>query len=63
MEEALSFFRAFEVWIYLLLGLGGLIYIRRFILSWQELREAGFGLERERAQSRLNQSAVCWYCF
>lgn len=57
MEEALSFFRAFEVWIYLLLGLGGLIYIRRFILSWQELREAGFGLERERAQSRLNQSA------
>lgn len=58
MEEALSFFRAFELWIYLLLGLGGLIYIRKFILSWHELREAGFGLERDNAQSRLNQAAV-----
>jgi len=57
MEEALSFFRAFEVWIYLLLGLGGLFYTRKFILAWQELREASFGLERENAQTRLNQSA------
>lgn len=57
MEEALSFFRAFEVWIYLLLGLGGLYYIRKFILAWQELRGAGFGLERDSAQARLNQSA------
>jgi hypothetical protein len=57
MEEALSFFRAFEAWIYLLLAFGGLIYARKFILAWQELREASFGLERESAQSRLNQSA------
>ena len=57
MEEALGFFRAFEVWIYLLLGLGGIIFIRNFILAWQELRGATFGLERESAQSRLNQSA------
>ena len=57
MEEALSFFRAFEVWIYLILGFGGLYYIRKFVLAWQELREATFGLERESAQSRLNQSA------
>ncbi|HEX7972822.1 MAG TPA: hypothetical protein VF498_00300 [Anaerolineales bacterium] len=57
MEEALSFFRAFEVWIYLLLGLGGLIYIRKFILAWGELREAAFGLERDNAQARLNQAA------
>ena len=57
MEEALRFFRAFEVWIYLLLGLGGLFYIRKFALAWQELRGAGFGLERESAQRRLNQSA------
>jgi hypothetical protein len=57
MEEALRFFRAYEVWIYLLLGLGGLFYIRKFILAWQELREASFGLERESAQARLNQSA------
>jgi hypothetical protein len=57
MEEALGFFRAFETWIYLLLGLGGIIYIRKFILAWQDLRGATFGLERESAQARLNQSA------
>jgi hypothetical protein len=57
MEEALSFFRAFESWIYILLCLGGLIYLRKFILAWQELRGAAFGLERENAQSRLNQAA------
>lgn len=58
MAEAISFFRAFEVWIYVFLGLVGLYFIRKFILSWQELRGAGFGLERDNAQGRLNQSAV-----
>jgi hypothetical protein len=58
MEEALRFFRAFEAWIYLLLGLGALYFIRNFILAWQELREAAFGLERESAQARLNQAAI-----
>jgi len=57
MEEALGFFRALEMWIYLLLGLWGLISIRKFVMAWQELRGATFGLERENAQSRLNQSA------
>ena len=57
MEEALRFFRTYEIWIYLLLILGGLVYIRKFILAWSEMREAAFGLERESAQSRLNQSA------
>ena len=57
MVEALSFVRTFEAWIYLLLGVGALIYIRKFILAWQELQDAGFGLERESAQARLNLSA------
>jgi len=57
MEEALRFFRAAEVWVYLILGIGGLIYIRKFADAWQELRSAIFGLERESAQNRLNQSA------
>jgi hypothetical protein len=57
MEEAIGFFRAFETWIYLLLGLVGLYYIRRFFRAWQELRSASFGLERESAQARLNQAA------
>lgn len=58
MEEALRFFRAYEVWVYLLLALGGLIYVRKFILAWGELRGAGFGLERDSAQARLNQAAA-----
>ena len=37
--------------------LAALFFIRKFVLSWQELRDAAFGLERESAQSRLNQSA------
>jgi hypothetical protein len=57
MEEALRFFRAYEVWIYLLLALGGVFYARKFIQAWQELRDAAFGLERDNAQARLNQAA------
>lgn len=57
MEEAISFFRAFEFWIYAILGLGAIIYVRKFVLSWRELNVATFGLERENAQSQLNQSA------
>lgn len=57
MEEAIEFFRAFELWIYLLLGMGGLIYMRKFVLAWKELQEAIFGLEREGAQTRLNHAA------
>jgi hypothetical protein len=57
MEDALRFFRAYELWVYLVLALGGLIYIRKFILAWEEMRAAAFGLERESAQARLNQAA------
>lgn len=57
MEEVLQFFRAYELWIYLLLGLGGMIYFRKFVSAWQELRGAAFGLERESAQARLNLAA------
>lgn len=57
MGDAVVFFRTYEVWIYLLLGLVGLIFLRKFALAWQELQGAVFGLERENAQSRLNQAA------
>jgi hypothetical protein len=57
MEEAIRFFRTYEVWVYFLLGFGGIVYIRRFVLAWQELRSAAFGLERDNAQGRLNQAA------
>lgn len=57
MEEALGFFRTYEIGIYLILGLAGIVYLRKFSLAWQELRGAAFGLERENAQGRLNQAA------
>lgn len=57
MDEALRFFKLYEVWIYLLLGLGAVIYIRKFAIAWRELQAATFGLERDSAQSRLNQAA------
>jgi hypothetical protein len=57
MEQALEFFRTYELWIYAALSLGALFYLRKFILAWQELRGAAFGLERENAQARLNLSA------
>lgn len=57
MDEILSFFRTYEPWIYVLLGVGAVYYLRKFISSWRRLRGAVFGLERENAQARLNQSA------
>ncbi len=57
MEEVLRFIKDYEVWIYVLLAFGGLIYIRKFMKAWEELRAAAFGLERESAQSHLNHSA------
>ncbi len=57
MQETISLLQSFEVWIYALLGLFGLYFGRKFFVAWQELRNAGFGLERDNAQARLNQSA------
>jgi hypothetical protein len=58
MEEALRFFQTIEKWVYLILGLVAFFFIRKFILSWQELRDAAFGLERENAQGKLNFAAI-----
>lgn len=57
MEEALRFFKLYEMWIYLLLGVGGLYFAARFARAWNELRQSAFGLERESAQGRLNRAA------
>jgi hypothetical protein len=58
MEQALQFFREYEIWIYVILGLLAVWQIRKFVLSWEELRGAFFGLEREAAQSRVNSAAT-----
>lgn len=58
MEQALQFFRDYEIWIYVLLGVLALWQTRKFALAWEELRGAFFGMEREAAQSRLNSAAT-----
>jgi hypothetical protein len=57
MDETLLFFKTYEIWIYLLLGVGSALYLRKFSLAWSDLRGATFGLERDSAQERLNQAA------
>jgi hypothetical protein len=58
MEEALQFFRTYEIWIYIVLGLFAIWQIRKFILAWDELRGAVFSMERDSAQARLNSAAI-----
>jgi hypothetical protein len=58
MEEALRFFRMYETIIYIVLGALAIWEIRKFALAWGDLRDAGFGLEREAAQTRVNRAAI-----
>ncbi len=58
MEQALQFFRTYEIWIYVILGILGIWQVRKFALAWNELRGAFFGMEREAAQSRVNSAAT-----
>jgi hypothetical protein len=58
MEQALQFFRDYEIWIYVILGALALWQIRKFSVAWEELRGAFFGMERATAQSRVNSAAT-----
>ena len=58
MDQILQFFRTYEVWIYIILGVLALWQIRKFALGWEELRGAFFGMEREAAQARVNSAAT-----
>ena len=58
MEQVLQFFRAYEIWIYVVLSILALWQIRKFAIAWEELRGAFFGLERDAAQARVNQAAT-----
>lgn len=58
MLEVVLLIEAYQTWIYLGLGLAALAYMW-LTWSWsRELREAMFGLERERALSGLRRSAA-----
>jgi hypothetical protein len=58
MVEVVRLLIDFEIWIYALLGLIGVIYISRLLSDWREWRSAIFGLERDGAQRRLVMSAT-----
>jgi hypothetical protein len=58
MAEVLRFFVQYEAVLYFVLGLGGILYLYRFWLAWQELRGATYGLERQAARGRLDQTAI-----
>lgn len=58
MAEVLRFFVQYEAALYFILGLGGILYLYRFWLAWQEVSSAVYGLEREASRQRLNQSAI-----
>ncbi len=58
MEEFLVFIKEQSIWIYLSLGLAGLIYLRLTINRLQEYRRAFFNIEREQAREELVRAAI-----
>ena len=58
MNAIIQFLKNYEVLIYIGLATLAVWQIRRFLLAWEELRAAAFGLEKESAQMRLNSSAA-----
>ncbi len=54
MAELLKYLTAYEVWIYIVLGAVGLIYLRKFVVALQEWQGAMFGLEKNIAQRKLS---------
>lgn len=58
MEESLALIDRYQVWFYLFLAVVGLGYVRQGWNAYQDLRRSLFGLERERALSRLRRSGA-----
>jgi hypothetical protein len=58
MNEFLLFVEEHQTWLYVFIAFLGLVYLRSAYLSYKEMRRAIFGLERERASSRLLRSGA-----
>jgi hypothetical protein len=58
MGEALLFLEEYQGWIYLVLGLAALAYLRWTWRWYRSRRETIFSLEREQATERLTRSAT-----
>jgi len=57
MEEALLLIASFQGWIYVLLLLTGVVYLRLALKWHKEVRSSQYGLERERASSKRTRAA------
>lgn len=56
VQDLLRFLSGAEVWIYLLLGIFGIIYFRRLMKATQQKQAAIFGLEKKNAQNKVNSA-------
>ncbi len=56
MIETIRFLTRYEVWIYILAGGIGIIYLRKVLQAVEERRAAVFGLERENANRQLTSA-------
>lgn len=56
MEDVIQFLAGYEIWIYVILGAIGLVYLRRLFKAINDWRDAAFGLEREIAQRQFLSS-------
>jgi len=58
MGQALRFFIQYEAVLYFVIAIIAILYLYRFWMAWQEIQSAIYGLEREAAQARLNQTSL-----
>jgi hypothetical protein len=58
MHEALLFLDTYQAWVYLLLGLAGLAYLRLAVRWLAAYRSSIFSLERERDRARLIRAGM-----
>jgi hypothetical protein len=55
MNILLRFLLKYEVFIYFLLGLVVVVFLRRIFIAWRQWRAAIFGIEKEHSQFQFNQ--------
>lgn len=63
MEEILRFLQNYEIWIYIILGIGVLFPANEVIRSLRDWRGASFGLERESARRRFSNGLTVLLVF
>lgn len=54
MRELFPVLEAYEIWIYILLGIALMVFLRKLAEAWRESRAAQFGFERIVAQRKIS---------